>query len=202
MEKPECDPTLWSSKWLERETACHYINWSICLGMLIAPSRAIHPDFTFVSGPMQWSRKMPFMFRPVEAVNIRNMLLGYGLDYFISHHRMKFLTLLGSTLIFLAVLTMLFAASTSMSRRSSEYKASSTKVEHARSQERRCVVETRILWGIIILDHPWPIQLYNYHRLFVDRCWFDVVRPFFKARQLPGDTGLEIKDVESVSWFY
>jgi len=64
-----------------------------------------------------------------------NMLLGYGLDYFISHHRMKFLTLLGSTLIFLAVLTMLFAASTSMSRRSSEYKASSTKVEHARSQE-------------------------------------------------------------------
>eukprot|EP00435_Cladocopium_sp_Y103_P055121 s855_g18.t1 len=56
---------------------------------------------------------------------IANMLLGYGLDFFISQHRMKLLTLLGSTLIFLAVLTMLFAATSS--RRSSEYKAGSTK---------------------------------------------------------------------------
>lgn len=201
MEKPECDPTLWSSKWLERETAWSLHKLINLFGYVNSSFSSHTPRFYFCIWA-QWNRKMPFMFRPVEAVNIRNMLLGYGLDYFISHHRMKFLTLLGSTLIFLAVLTMLFAASTSMSRRSSEYKASSTKVEHARSQERRCVVETRILWGIIIIDHPWPIQLHNYHRLFVHCCWFDVVRPFFKTRQLPGDTGLETKDVESFSWFY
>lgn len=64
--------------------------------------------------------------------HLRNMLLGYGLDYVLYQHLLKLSTLVGATLIFLAVVAMLLAGRIDVATGT---KASSQHLELEENQE-------------------------------------------------------------------